>query len=210
MFLSRKSRPQICCASLVALMSVSGAAVSFAEDKIKANNANPLNDPSSWENGLPGPADVAVWGFNGVSAPLDAPLSWQGIRIADPVAAVTIGAGTTAGDTLTLGAAGINMSAATQNLTIAEPVVASTAQVFDVATGRALTFSGVLSGTGTTVTKSGSGTLFVAAPTVSTIQIDAGVVNQTLAGGTTTFALNGGTLSLTNGSVGNPINVLGG
>ena len=98
-----------------------------AVDVIKDNNTNALNLGSSWldDGGLgditPGtpPGHVAVWN-NTVAAAnttdLGGNLSWAGIRIASPGGVVTVRHA--AGQTLTLGASGIDMSAATQNLVV--------------------------------------------------------------------------------------------
>ena len=103
--------------ALVLILSLSAAAVGAATIT-KTNNVDALNLASSWVGAtVPGESDVAQWnstvtGDNAVS--LGADLSWAGIRIANPGGAVTVGAG----NTLTLGASGIDMGSATTNLTI--------------------------------------------------------------------------------------------
>ena len=76
----------------------------------KAVNADALNLGSSWSGGIaPGAAEIALWD-NTVSTAnatvLGGDLSWAGIRVADPGGPVDIGAG----NLLTLGSAGIDMS----------------------------------------------------------------------------------------------------
>ena len=129
-----------------------------AGDIIKANNTDNLNLGSSWFGGnAPGTSDVGVWDSTVTGANttlLGGALSWSGIRIANPGGTVTINAG----DSLTLGSAGIDMSAATQNLTLGNAVTLGAAQAWNVGTGRTLTTTGALGGSAA-LTKSGAGTL---------------------------------------------------
>lgn len=120
---------------------VGGAA--NAVEVIKANNANNLNLGASWVGGaVLTPAQVAVWDSTVTGAnttALGADLTWLGIRIAGPGGLVTIGPG----NTLTLGPNGIDMSAATQDLTIQSGLTLQPAvgQIWNVATGRTLTLN---------------------------------------------------------------------
>ena len=126
--------------ALVLILSLSAAAVGAATIT-KTNNVDALNLASSWVGAtVPGESDVAQWnstvtGDNAVS--LGADLSWAGIRIANPGGAVTVGAG----NTLTLGASGIDMGSATTNLTISAglTLLANARQLWNVASGRTLT-----------------------------------------------------------------------
>jgi autotransporter-associated beta strand protein len=107
----------------------------------KADNTNALNVGSSWVGGLvPDANSFAVWdstvtGANTVA--LGASASWSGLSISNPAGPVTI----SAGNTLTLGALGIDMGAATQNLTVSSGLTidAGSHQAWNVAAGRALT-----------------------------------------------------------------------
>jgi autotransporter-associated beta strand protein len=126
-----------------------------AVDVIKDNNANALNLGTSWldDGGLgditpaTSPGHVAVWNSTVAAAnstDLGGNLSWAGIRIANPGSLVTIRHA--AAQTLTLGASGIDMSAATQNLTLMSAATANTAgtlaiganQTWNIASGRTL------------------------------------------------------------------------
>ncbi|MCW1925048.1 autotransporter-associated beta strand repeat-containing protein [Luteolibacter arcticus] len=132
------------------------AAVSHANDIIKLDNTTALNDGASWTGlAVPGSGDVAVWNNTVLAANttlLGGDLSWSGIRVANPGGAVAINAG----NTLTLGAAGIDMSTATQNLALTNAIALGAAQNWNIASGRTLTAAGALSGAG--LVKSGAGT----------------------------------------------------
>ena len=139
---------------------------------VKADNENDLNLASSWSGLLaPTASDIAVWnatvsGAN--STLLGANLQWLGIRIESPVGDVAIGAG----NSLTLGAGGIDMSAATSNLTLGSAVnlLANTTQAWQVGDGRTLSVTGALAGGGGGVVNfltSGSGIINVGSGTAS-------------------------------------------
>lgn len=153
----------ILCAVAILLSSSARGGV----DRIKADNTNNLNLPSSWTgSATPDIYNMAVWtntvtGAN--STVLGGNVTWNGIRIANPGGAVTIGAGNTL--TLSAGQAGtsIDMSAATQNLTIQSGLTLRTAvgQFWNIASGRTLTLNTGLftRGTGATLNVQGTGTV---------------------------------------------------
>jgi len=131
----------------------------------KANNTNNLNLGTSWTGGT-APAsstlDIAQWDSTVTGANTTKPaanLSWRGIIITNPGGAVTINANSSTN--ITLGAAGIDMSASTRNLTINCPLVLSAAQTWNVAYLHTLT-TDAITGTGG-VTKGGLGTWQLAA-----------------------------------------------
>lgn len=127
--------------SVIGALVFGGVSAARAATVSKTNNVDDLNLPSSWVGGAaPGEADVAQWdatvtGANNVLLGED--LAWGGIRIANPGGAVTIGAG----NTLSLGASGIDMGSATANLAIQSGLIlrASQRQLWNVAGGRTLT-----------------------------------------------------------------------
>ena len=150
----------------------------------KANNTVNLNGTLSWTGGTaPASGDIAQWestvgGAN--TTVLGADLTWQGIKIASPLGLITINAG----NTLTLGAAttDIDMTAATQNLTLNCNLSLGAANVWDVQTGRTLTVGGSISGVNS-LTKQGAGTLALSGvDTMSGFQANGGnvVVSNTL------------------------------
>src|SRR4051812_42781126 len=105
--------------SAVMLAALGSASLVQASLFVKTNNVLALNVAGSWtNNAVPGAADIAQWD-NTVTAAnatnsLGANLSWAGVKILDPGATVTI----TSGNTLTNGASGIDMSAASADLVL--------------------------------------------------------------------------------------------
>ncbi len=124
----------------IAALLATACQTAYAATISKADNTNNLNLPSSWTGGgVPGAADIASWdltvtGANGTV--LGADLQWRGLEVADPGGPVAIGAG----NTLTLGSGGIDLGAASQNLSIGSGLVlAAGGQEWDVALDRTLT-----------------------------------------------------------------------
>lgn len=68
----------------------------------------------------------------------------NGIALTDPAGPVSIGGA----DTLTLGAGGIDLSTATQNLSITAPIILGDAQAWNVAADRTLAIHGAVTGSG--------------------------------------------------------------
>lgn len=131
-----------------------GCLSGFAADVIKGDNINGLNLGTSWALGTaPGTGDVATWsgtyntaGSLSSSFSASSPVSWQGIKIGSlsgtAAGLVSIGGTGTAvtGSQITIGSAGIDMSAANQNLVInaATIVLSGSTQTWSVASGRNL------------------------------------------------------------------------
>ncbi len=129
------------------------------------------NVAGNWSGGIPTTADVAV--FNSSSANLTTTLganqSVLGVRISDPSGAVSIG-----GNTLTLGASGLDLSSATQNLTISSAVtlIGARAQTWSVPASGTLTVSGTLTataGAALNVSVASGGTVKLTSGTASTL-----------------------------------------
>lgn len=130
---------------------------SMAATRVKQDNTNNLNLGSSWIGGaVPGAADIAVWSNNMTAANavlLGNNLSFLGISILNPNGAVAVGGA----NSLTLGQWGIDMSRATQDLTLtnATLIMAAGDQIWNVTNGMTLTVSP------STFTRTGSATLNV-------------------------------------------------
>lgn len=117
----------------------------MAANIVKQNNADNLNLTSSWVGGaVPGSGDVAVFDntlTSGATNLLGATMYWGGIKVLNPGGSVTV----SAGNVLTNGIFGIDMSAATQDLILSNTVnIAPDAlQRWTVAPGRNLILTAV-------------------------------------------------------------------
>ena len=144
------------CASWLAIFPL--AAVGTAATIDKTNNTDGLNLGSSWVGAtVPGSSDVARWssvvaGANTVS--LGADTNWLGIKVTNPGGAVTVNSG----NTLTLGGSGIDMSAATTNLTLNCGLTLLSNQAWNLNSPAALTLGGTVGGANVALSKAGSGT----------------------------------------------------
>jgi len=143
----------------------------------KANNTTNLDSGGSWVGGVdPGIYNQALWTSTVTAAnttTLASYQQWAGLKITNPGGAVTLNGSATLG----LDDAGVDMSAATQDLTVNCPVQMTAPSIWRVASGRTATFNGIISGyPGLMVSATG------------TVELDAA---NTYSGDTT---LNGGTL----------------
>lgn len=179
----------------------------WSADVQKDLNVADLNLGGSWVGGVaPTSADVAVWGSTVTganSSTLAAAAAWQGIRVASPGGLVTLNLGAQ----LDLGAAGIDLSAATQDMLITG--VGQTIN-FDsinlnvnVGTGRTLTIQSKF-GNGDSFTKSGDGLLSFQGTqdnggTVGTVS--AGILELAKDSNAGTHALGGGTHTVNGGTL---------
>jgi autotransporter-associated beta strand protein len=107
---------------------------------------NLWTDAGNW---TAAPAPGASVRFNSSSTAnlattLNQDFSLSGIALANPAGPVSIG-GT---NNLTLGAGGLDLSAATQDLSVTAPMILDAAQIWTVANGRTLGVSGVVTGSG--------------------------------------------------------------
>ena len=176
-----------------------------AADVFRADNANTLDNPAAWAGGAtPTSTDVAVWDSTVVlntNSTIGVDTNWAGIRIANPGGLITLAVG----NTLTLGASGIDMSAATTNLVLNNTTSISTNQTWNIAANRTITAGGNIvdnaDGFGRTWNINGPGTLNL---NVTTIFNAGTVTNILLSGGATLNANAGlansaGTITLSNG-----------
>lgn len=132
--------------AIIAGLAITNASAAEVD---KANNTDNLNLTTSWVLGvLPGTNDTATW--NGtITGPnttvLGASTQWQGIAVSTPAGPVLINADgntLTNGNVTTVGNVGIDMSAATQSLTLSNNVVVNGVQSWNIASGQTLTLGG--------------------------------------------------------------------
>ena len=125
---------------------------------------------ANWaNNAAPTSGDIALFdstSINNLTTTLNTSTSILGLRVTSPAGAVSIGT-----NTLTLGTGGIDMSAATQNVSISSGVTIGTgAQAWTVASGRSLSISGGFSrSAGATMNVTGSGTSALTGGTANTM-----------------------------------------
>lgn len=128
---------------------------------VKENNTDDLGLGTSWVGGsAPAASQAAKW-TSTVTSPnttvLGSDVSWGGIIIEDPAGPVTIGAG----NTLTLGPGGIDLSTASTDLSVNCGLALASNQTWNLAAGRNLAINGIVSGT-YAITKQGAGTAVLA------------------------------------------------
>jgi autotransporter-associated beta strand protein len=126
-------------------------ATAHAATRSKQDNTDPLNLASSWD-ALPGAADIAQWTSTvtagNTTASLGADLNWAGIKIVSPGGLVTINSG----NTLTVGTSGIDLSTATQDLTLSSGLTLSGGkQSWTAGAGRTLDVAGTFARAGNVV-----------------------------------------------------------
>ena len=150
----------------------------------KQNNNSPLSLAASWDL-LPGVSDVARWTsiVTAANSPvLGADLSLLGLKIINPGGLVTL----MAGNSLTVGASGIDLSSATQNLTLNTGLILQGQQSWSAAASRTLNVAGTFTRTGATVDFTG----FNATASLGTLANDvSGILGPWATTGATT-ALN--------------------
>lgn len=141
--------------SLGGLLLAASLAATQAQTVTNADTAVTLNLGGSWVGGVPaGAANVAVWDSTvqvNTAKTLGASLSWAGVKVLNPGGPITVGAG----NTLTLGSSGLDLSLATNGLTLNCPVVLSANQTWVVTNGLAITNGGAISGSGLLVLNNG-------------------------------------------------------
>jgi fibronectin-binding autotransporter adhesin len=189
---------------LIGLLSLMFISQAHAGDVFKADSVNLYNDGLSWVGGIaPLASDVGVWDNNNTSVSaanltnlLGADLSWQGMRIATVSAPVQV----SAGNNLTLGSAGIDMSAAAQNLALSNTVTIGAAQSWNAASGRTIAAGGAVA-INNLLTVNGAGNVILGAANTGSggVTLNSGTLTLNAAassGVATTLTLNGGTLAL--------------
>src|SRR5208283_815802 len=128
----------------LAMLLGCGLGSAQAQTVTKADVPDTLNLGTSWVgNTAPTSANVAAWDstvVNNTNEIQGGNLSWAGIQILNPATQINIGTNSS-GNVLTLGASGIDMSAATASLYLTNAIVVGANQTWNVANGRTLTVS---------------------------------------------------------------------
>lgn len=196
----------LCSGLLIWVASASGAS---AATFIKANNSNNLDQNSSWVGGTaqPGASDIAQWDSTVTTAitnTFGGDRGIGGITVLNPGGNVRI---TTTG-TIWLGGQGLDLSAATVDLTLNCWVRIVAAQSWNVGAGRTVTVDNNFNNGATpyTLTKSGQGTLTISvAKQPGDTVLSAGTFNLNNAnvlGGTSYSLTISGTSTIDNTSAG--------
>jgi autotransporter-associated beta strand protein len=192
---------------LLAVLLCCGLGSAQAQTITNTDAGLSLNAANEWlgslGSGAPTSVNVAVWNHtdvNNLTEPLGGNLSWAGIQILDPGSNVVISAD---GNSLTLGASGIDMSAATTNLILACPVVLGANQTWTVANTRSLTVTNTLpAASATLLTLTGGGTNNFTAAAIGgytgNISLTNGVLEINATSGNTTLNSDVGTGIITN------------
>jgi autotransporter-associated beta strand protein len=162
----------------MAVLALLGGASVQAANITKANTSDALNVGTSWVGGVvPTAADVAVWDSTVTAANtnsiLGANTNWAGIKMLNPAGPITI-LTNTGGGLLTLGSSGIDMSGASQGLTMSNnlALLANTVQSWKVASGQTLSLQGAFTRNAGAIlrfdTADGAGNVAIAGGTAST------------------------------------------
>ncbi len=184
-----------------------------------------LTDPGAWSGGPPQATDTGVFGSSLIGAVnstytwavgAGSSNTWLGIQVLSPGGNITIN---DSANFLALAAGGIDMSAATRNLTLSTAIELTAGQTWSIGTGTSLIVNGTIAmGTsGLTINASGNvninGGLLGAA--ASLIKVGSGILTlssqNTYTGGTTlgSTSSTGGVLALDFSGVGAPaVNIL--
>jgi autotransporter-associated beta strand protein len=165
----------------------------------KANNTTNLDNGASWVGGVdPGLYNLAVWNSTVAAANTTATLAssqqWAGLKVVNPGGPVTLNGGALLG----LDDSGVDMTTATQDLTVNCPVGMAVPSTLGVAPGRTATFNGIISGyPGLTVNGGGTVQLNAANTYSGDTTVNSGtlVANNNSALGSGLLVLDGGNLS---------------
>ena len=187
-------------AALLAVASLAFSHSALAVDITKSNTTT-MNTAADWGSTAPvitnlGIFDNTISAVNAAALTLGGNVSLLGLQFNNnlngPVSIAT-------GSTLTLGASGINMSAANENVTINSLIALQAAQAWNVQTGRTLTTGTNISGN-FLLTLNGAGIVNLNGTNSSTVgtTVSAGTVNAGSAGA---FGGALGTLTVSGGTV---------
>ena len=194
-------------------LSVQTSATPSATPQMIKSDTTTMNNASDWSGVAPAIGEVGLFN-NIISAVNEAALTLGGdIAVGGLVFTNNLNGNVTvaAGNTLTLGGSGIDMSKANHSVTFNSPITLAATQVWNVTNTQTLTVNGTFTGAGNNVIKTGGGTLALgstANDAGANIQVNSGTI-QANAGSGITISLNGGTFNV-NAADGNPMNIVSG
>jgi autotransporter-associated beta strand protein len=187
---------------LIAVVGCSGAGfiailTADAATIYKADNTSNLNLGASWSNNVaPGTGDIGTWNHlvvNNTNSALGANLSWAGVKVIDPAGLITLAAG----NSLTIGSSGVDLSLATSSLTFSNDVVLGSSQTWNVTNGQTLTVAGMVSGSKTlTITNGGTVVLVSSNSYSGGTTIKSGIVQPD-----TIYSFGAGSVTMSGGSI---------
>jgi autotransporter-associated beta strand protein len=197
-------------AAALALMAFCGFnPQSLAATITMGATAGDLSTGAVWVGGIaPGPGDIALFNSTIAGAQTDtitsAALSIGEIQISNPGGTITINGP----DALTLnGVGGVGIddySLAIASLTIGAPIVLGANQLWEVGSGKTLTISGGISGSGVGFTKTGPGQLTInttASSFTGTMTLDGGIIQLTNPSAATNFLSSSSSLAVNGGAL---------
>ena len=191
-------------------LSAQATATPSALQQMIKSDTTTMNSAADWSGVAPVAGEVGLFN-NIISSANEAALTLGGdvtvggfIFTNNLNGAVSVAAG----NTLTLGSAGIDMSVANQNVTFNNAISLDAPQIWNVGSGRTISLNGAVTetGTGNGITETGAGTLAISGSSsfADGVTVNQGTVSVT--GGTMPITLNGGTFFV-GAALSTPVNV---
>jgi rhamnogalacturonan endolyase len=194
-------------------LSVQATATPSATPQMIKSDTTNMNTSADWSGVAPDIGEVGLFN-NIISAANEAALNLGGdVTIGGLVFTNNLNGSVNvaAGNTLTLGSSGIDMSKANQNVAFNNTIALAALQIWNITNSRTLTVSGTLTSASNTVIKTGGGTLalgITSSDAGANVQVNSGVVQANASSGIM-ISLNGGTFSV-NAFDSNPIHIMSG
>lgn len=189
------------------------ATPSAVPQMIKSDTTN-MNSAADWSGVVPAIGEVGLFN-NIISSANEAALVLGGdVAVGGLIFTNNLNGNATvaAGNTLTLGTNGIDMSKANHSVTFNNAISLAALQIWSVTNGQSLTVNGTFTSASNTVIKTGGGTLALGSASNdagANIQVNSGTVQVNTSSGIM-ISLNGGTFADSGSFINNPINVMSG
>ena len=193
-------------------LSAQTTATPSATPQMIKSDTTTMNNASDWSGVTPAISQIGLFN-NIISSANEAVLTLGGdITVGGLVFTNNLNGNVTvaAGNSLTLGGSGIDMSKANHSVTFNNAITLAATQVWSITNGQSLTVNGTFTSASNTVIQTG-GTLNLGATandTGANIQVNSGTIQANASSGIT-ISLNGGTFNV-NVADGNPISVISG